>query len=61
MDTNETIIYQLNDTVHVTVRGQNLGRGQIIGRSYTDPMSYDVRFFDGGIISDIGPGQLANE
>lgn len=44
---------RLMDEVIVTVRSQVLGRGRVIGRTYANPMTYDVKFIDGGLIYDV--------
>lgn len=56
---NESI--RLMDEVTVTVRSQVLGRGRVIGRTYASPMRYDVKFIDGGLISDVTAEQISNE
>ena len=52
---------RLNDEVTIRVRDQVLGRGRVIGRTYANPMRYDVKFIDGGIIADVTAEQISNE
>ena len=48
----EERLFQLNECVTVFDRGGAMGVGKIVGRSYTEPMRYDVRL-DGTIIKDV--------
>jgi hypothetical protein len=52
----EDRLFQLNECVTVFDRGGAMGVGKIVGRSYTEPMRYDVRFD-----RDVPPEYLAGE